>query len=78
MCETRLVKPEVRLHFGLCRAGFTRPHVSTRVTYVTGPCSKDIRVSTCGMQTFTRFYDQGDFNEISEITRNQGDFNEIK
>ena len=23
------------------------------------------------MQTFTRFYDQSDFNEISEITRNQ-------
>ena len=77
-CETRSVKPEVRLHFGLCRAGFTHPHVSALVSYLTGPCSKDIRVSTCGMQTFTRFYDQGDFNEISEITRNQGDFNEIK
>ena len=74
--ETSSVKPEVRLHFGLCRAGFTRPHVSTRVSYVTGTCSKDIRVSTCGMQTFTRFYDQSDFNEISEITRNQSDFNE--
>ena len=24
------------------------------------------------------FDDQSDFNEISEITRNQGDFNEIK
>ena len=37
-------------------------------------CSKDIRGSTCGMHTFTRFYDQSDFNEISEIARNQSDF----
>ena len=30
--------------------------MSTPVSHVTGTCSKDIRVSTCGMQTFTRLY----------------------
>ena len=59
-CETRSVKPEVRLHsstsgfhFWLHRAAFTCPHVSTGVSLRD---SKDIRVSTCGMQTFTRVY----------------------
>ena len=67
--ETSSVKPKVKpdfglhqrvshvltSHFGLHRAGFTRPHVSTRVG-LRGTCSKDIRISTCGMETFTRFY----------------------
>ena len=70
-CETSLAKPEVNPHFGLHQAGFTRSYVSLRaspswfhasslehscIAYVTGTCSKDIRVSTCGIQTFTRFY----------------------
>ena len=41
--------------------GFTErvSHILTLAlvyAYVTDTCSKDIRVSTCGMQTFTRFY----------------------
>ena len=30
--------------------------MSTRVRLRAATCSKDIRVSTCGVQTFTRFY----------------------